>query len=131
MQQIREIHPDLYQYQKSLASKFKGDYWVYNTESKKLRQLGGSDAKPSTLQFAKIDPTEKYAAYVREHNLYLEDLESGTIKALTTDGSRTIINGTFDWVYEEEFGIRDGFRWSPDGSRIAFWRLDAKNIKDF
>ncbi|GAB1441412.1 S9 family peptidase [Ignavibacteriales bacterium] len=109
----------------------KGDYWVYNTQSKKMKQLGGVDAKPSTLQFAKIDPTEKYAAYVREHNLYLEDIETGSIKALTSDGSRTVINGTFDWVYEEEFGIRDGFRWSPDGSRIAFWRLDASNIKDF
>ncbi|MBK7868834.1 MAG: DPP IV N-terminal domain-containing protein [Ignavibacteriales bacterium] len=83
------------------------------------------------MQFAKIDPTEKYAAYVREHNLYLEEIETGVIKALTTDGSKTIINGTFDWVYEEEFGIRDGFRWSPDGGKIAFWRLDAKNIKEF
>src|SRR6185369_10236853 len=38
---------------------------------------------------------------------------------------------TFDWVYEEELGMRDGFRWSPDGSRIAFWQLDAKGIRDF
>ena len=70
-------------------------------------------------------------AYVREHNLYVEDLADGRITQLTHDGSRTIINGTFDWVYEEELNLRDGFRWSPDGRRIAFWQLDASGVRDF
>ncbi len=42
-----------------------------------------------------------------------------------------MINGTFDWVYEEEFRLRDGWRWSPDGAHIAFWQLDASGIRDF
>ena len=70
-------------------------------------------------------------AYVRENNLYVENLADGRITQLTSDGSRTIINGTFDWVYEEELSLRDGFRWSPDGRRIAYWQLDASGVRDF
>ena len=50
---------------------------------------------------------------------------------LTNDGSETIINGTFDWVYEEELKLRNGFRWSPDGKRIAYWQIDAEGIGIF
>ena len=52
---------------------------------------------------------------MRENNIYVEDLVDGRITKLTDSSSADEINGTFDWVYEEEFGLRDGFRWSPDG----------------
>lgn len=105
----------------------KGDYWVLNLETNQLKKLGG-DAKPSTLMFAKFSPDNKKVAYVREHNIYVENLSDGKITQLTFDGSETIINGTFDWVYEEEFDCRDGFRWSPDSKQIAYWQLDASGI---
>ena len=108
----------------------RGDYWVFNLASKQLRKLGG-DGPPATLMFAKFAPDGKRAAYVRQNNIFVEDLTSGTITQLTNDGSRTTINGTFDWVYEEELGMRDGFRWSPDGTRIAYWQLDATGVRDF
>lgn len=109
----------------------RGDFWVLDLASHALRQLGGRDAKPSTLQFAKFSPDGRRVGYVREHDLYVESLADGSIVALTSDGSETIINGTFDWVYEEELGMRDGFRWSPDGARIAYWQLDASGVRDF
>jgi len=109
----------------------RGDYWVLEVGTGKLRKLGGSDAKPSTLMFAKFSPQADRVAYVRENNLYVERLKDGKITRLTSDGSRTTINGTFDWVYEEEFDDRDGFRWSPDGKRIAYWQLDASGVRDF
>ena len=72
----------------------RGDYWVLERASGKLQKLGGADAKPSTLMFAKFAPDGNRVAYVRENNLYVEDLTTGAITPLTTDGSRTVINGT-------------------------------------
>jgi len=109
----------------------RGDFWSLDLSTWQLRKLGGAEAKPSTLMFAKFSPDGGRVAYVRENNLYVEDLGTGAITQLTRDGSRTIINGTFDWVYEEELNLRDGFRWSPDGSRIAYWQLDASGVRDF
>jgi dipeptidyl-peptidase-4 len=108
----------------------RGDYWVYGIADGSLKQLGG-DAEPSTLMFAKFSPDGGRVAYVRANDLYVEDIASGRITRLTSDGSRTVINGTFDWVYEEEFDLRDGFRWSPDGTMIAYWQLDASGVRDF
>lgn len=108
----------------------KGDYWVLNMATGALQQIGQTMPE-SSLMFAKISPDGKLAAYVSENNIYVEDLSTSKIKALTTDGSVTLINGTFDWVYEEEFACRDGFRWSPDSKSIAYWQIDASDIKKF
>ena len=108
----------------------KGDYWFYDLNTKKGYQLG-KGLPAASLMFAKISPDGTKAAYVSKHNLYLEDLTSGKITPLTTDGTDRIINGTFDWVYEEELACRDGFRWSPDSKHIAYWRLDASDIRFF
>jgi dipeptidyl-peptidase-4 len=105
----------------------RGDYWVVDLRDWTMKKLGG-EAAPATLMFAKFSPDATRVAYVREHNIYVEDLASGAIRALTRDGSDHIINGTFDWVYEEELDLRDGFRWSPDGRWIAYWRLDSSGV---
>ena len=108
----------------------RGDYWVLDIPSHKLFQLG--KGRPSqSLMFAKLSPDNKKAAYVSEHNIFVEDLATHKISQLTKDGTRKFINGTFDWVYEEEFNCRDGFRWSPDSKAIAFWQVDATKIRDY
>lgn len=110
--------------------KTKGDYWMLDLTTNELNQLGKT-LPAQSLMFAKISPDNKFVAYVSEHNIYVEEISSGKISKLTTDGTRKLINGTFDWVYEEEFGCRDGFRWSPDSRQIAFWQIDAGKIRDF
>ena len=108
----------------------RGDYWILDVASNQLTQLG-KGLPSQSLMFAKISPDGKNAAYVSEHNLYVEDLSTHKITQLTSDGTRKFINGTFDWVYEEELGCRDGFRWSPDSKMIAFWQVDATKIRDY
>ncbi|HKX84058.1 MAG TPA: S9 family peptidase [Pyrinomonadaceae bacterium] len=108
----------------------RGDYWVLDVASGKLSKLGG-DAKPATLMFAKFSPDGSKVGYVRENDLYVENLSDGKITRLTKDGSHTLINGTSDWVNEEEFDLRDCWRWSPDSRSIAFWQFDASGIEDF
>ena len=108
----------------------KGDYWVFNRSLKKWFQLG-KGLPSQSLMFAKLSPDGKMAAYVSQYNIYVEDIQTGKRKALTQNGTRRLINGTFDWVYEEEFACRDGFRWSPDSKKIAFWQVDAEGTKDF
>tara|TARA_R110002020_G_scaffold108231_1_gene250889 strand:- start:13108 stop:15306 length:2199 start_codon:yes stop_codon:yes gene_type:complete len=111
-------------------SNTKGDYFVYDLESKQLKQLGRK-FEPSSLMFAKFSDDNEYIAYVQKFNLYQENFKTGEIIQLTSDGTDKIINGTFDWAYEEEFGKRDGFAWSPDAKYISFWQIDASQIGTF
>ena len=108
----------------------RGDYWVLDLATGKLQKLGAGGAE-SSLMFAKFAPEGGRVAYVRANDVWVEDVATGKVTRLTSDGSATIVNGTSDWVYEEEFDLRDGFRWSPDGRSIAYWRFDTSNVGKF
>ena len=108
----------------------KGDYWVLDLKSGILQQLGKS-LPPATLMFAKFSPDGLQVAYVSNLNIYVEYLSTHKITQITFDGGDNIIDGTFDWVYEEELDCRDGFRWSPDSKNIAYWQSDTKGVGTF
>ncbi|MGK0189122.1 MAG: dipeptidyl-peptidase-4 [Verrucomicrobiales bacterium] len=109
-------------------SNTRGDYWLLDRSSREVRQLGGDAAAPSTMMFAELSPDGSKIAFVRERNLYVQDTTTLAIHAVTTDGSDTIVNGTFDWVYEEEFRLRKGFRWSPDSRFLAYWKINDEGV---
>jgi dipeptidyl-peptidase-4 len=134
--------------QKVWRENTRGDYWVAEIESGKLKKVGAgvpthrplpSDAPasneeegaPGDLMFAKFSPDSASVAYVRDNDIYVERLSDGQTVRLTRDGSKTRINGTSDWVYEEELEVRDGFRWSPDGRRLAYWEFDTTGVPLF
>lgn len=117
--------------QKVWRSNSRGDFYLLNLDTQKLMQLGGEDPGDAKLMFAKFSPDSQRVAWVRDNNIFMQPVGSNKVTQLTTDGSDTIVNGTFDWVYEEEFGIRDGFRWSPDSQSIAYWQLDTSGVKTF
>ena len=108
----------------------RGDYWVLDRSSHELHKLGG-DFPAASLMHAKFAPDGLRVAYVHANDIYVEVLRDHRVARLTKSNSPDEINGTFDWVYEEEFGLRDGFRWSPDGTMIAYWYLNTSGVREF
>lgn len=105
---------------------YSAPYYLYQVSNKELKPLAGGD---DLLQNVALAPDGKTVAYVSESNLYVADVASGKRKQLSQDGTFNILNGIFDWVYEEEFGRADAFRWSPDGASIAYWHTDQTRVK--
>jgi dipeptidyl-peptidase-4 len=108
----------------------RGDYWFLERKTGKLKKLGG-DAPEASLMYAKWNPEATKVAYVKNNDMYVEDLANGHIQRITHDGSNLVINGGSDWVNEEELALHDCFRWSPDGKRIAFLQFDLHGVGDF
>ena len=108
----------------------RGDYWVLDRRTWKLQKLGG-DAPASSLMYAKFSPQGDRVAYVTRGDLYVERIADGKVTRLTSGADSLHVNGMSDWVYEEEFDLRDGFRWSPDGAKIAYWHFDMTGVRTF
>jgi dipeptidyl-peptidase 4 len=106
----------------------RGRYYVYEPAGGTLVPVSTADG---WQQFAKFSPDARRVGFVRDNDLFVAEIGTGREIRLTHDGSEDIINGTFDWVYEEELDLRDGWRWSPDGRRIAFWQLDQSPVPVF
>src|SRR4029453_9411045 len=108
----------------------RGDYWLLDRRAGTLKKLGG-DVPEASLMYAQFNADATKVAYVRQNDIHVEDLGTGAVTRLTRDGTDLVINGGSDWVNEEELDLHDCFRWSPDGSRIAFWQFDLHGVGNF
>ncbi len=108
----------------------RGDYWLLDVAAGTVRQLG-KGLEPSRMMYGKLSPAGDRFAYVYFNNLYVEDVATGERRQLTFDGGDVMVNGNFDWVYEEELSCYDGWRWSPDGKKIAYWHSDTGGTGTF
>ncbi|MFA8300153.1 MAG: S9 family peptidase [Hyphomicrobiales bacterium] len=105
----------------------KSVYYVYDLKTKELFRL--SNDKQMLAQFS---PDASKIAFARDNNIFIIDLKTKEEKQITTDGKfNFIINGSTDWVYEEEFSIANGMQWSPNGDKLAYFRFDESKVKEF
>jgi dipeptidyl-peptidase-4 len=105
----------------------KADYMIIDIKSGKVTPV--SNGKQLDAEFS---PDGNHVAFVKDNDLYVKDISSNSEKRITTDGKMNhIINGAADWVYEEEFALTKGFYWSPDSKKIAFFRFDETEVKEF
>jgi len=103
------------------------DFYVYDLKTKKLKKITNEPA-----MYANFSTDGNKIAYIRNNNLFYYDLNNEKEIQITTDGKRNfIINGASDWVYEEEFVLKESYIWSPSGDKIAFYRFDESKVKEY
>ena len=104
-------------------------YYVYDIENNKLTMVADTNTK---LHFAFLSEDGQKVLFARDCDLFYQDLNTGAITQITTDGQENaIFNGYADWVYEEELDMSSAASWSPDGSKIAFLRFDQRRVKEY
>ncbi|MDR0789217.1 MAG: S9 family peptidase [Bacteroidales bacterium] len=106
---------------------YVADYYVYNFKTKQLKKIF-----EEKIRLAEFSPTGDKVAFVKDNNLYIKDLTTDIATQITQDGEHNkIIYGTTDWVYEEEFAITKGFFWNATGDKLAYYRFDESEVKEF
>lgn len=107
---------------------FRSAFYIYDLEKNESLPLSENGKQ----QLATFSPDGSMVAFVRDNNIFIKDLKGGEEKQITTDGEKNrIINGATDWVYEEEFSFPKAFFWSPDSRKIAFYRFDESDVKEY
>ena len=105
-------------------------YYIYDLNSGDLQPL--SDNNKGKQSLAEFSPDGSKVAFVRDNDLFYREINSGEETRVTDDGKwNHIINGSTDWVYEEEFAFDKGFYWSPNSEKLAYYRFDESEVKQF
>lgn len=107
----------------------KAYFYIFDLDTRKVTAVS---QKPGKQQYASLSPDGEKVAFVRNNNLFYTDLNTGKETQVTSDGKYNhIINGSTDWVYEEEFAFAPAFFWNKDGSKLAYYRFDESEVREF
>lgn len=107
---------------------YQANFMVWDRTEEKLYPV----SEGGKQMYATFSPDGRQVAFVRDNNLFVANYALGKEIQITQDGQKNaIINGGSDWVYEEEFTLVRAFEWSPDGTRLAFWRFDETEVPEF
>lgn len=107
---------------------FTAEYYMYDMKNKVFSKL--SENGPQS--YATFSPDGKMVAFTRDNNIFTVRLDNMNEEQITKDGKfNNIINGSSDWVYEEEFSITKAFFWSPDSKKIAYIKFDESAVREY
>ncbi len=102
-------------------------YYLYNRQTKELQKLD-----TERIAYATVSPDGTKVAYTKNNNLYYVNLANKQVVKVTNDGEHNkIINGSTDWVYEEELSFTKAFFWSPDSKKLAYYRFDESQVPEY
>ena len=108
---------------------YSANYYLFDRETEKIQPL---DEKRQPQTLAEYSPDGNHVSYIYENNIYVKNLKTGFVTKLTFDGEKNaVINGTTDWVYEEEFAFIKAYDWSPDSKYIAYLKFNERHVKEF
>lgn len=108
---------------------YSANYYLFDRATEQLQPLD-EQRQPQTL--AEYSPDGNQVSYIYENNIYVKNLKTGVVNELTSDGEKNaVINGTTDWVYEEEFAFIKAYDWSPDSKYIAYLKFNERDVKEF
>lgn len=114
--------------EKGYRHSFSAEYYVYDTKRNRLELLSENGKQKEAV----FSPDGRMVAFARNNNLFIKRLDFGTEVAVTTDGETDkIVNGTPDWLYEEEFAVTQLYAWSPDSKCLAYVKLDESEVGEF
>lgn len=106
---------------------FLGKFEVKDLKSGKVMSLNNGN----TVQEPRFSPDATKVAFISDNNLFYQDLNTGKITQITTDGKKNfILNGLADWVYEEEFGHARQYEWTKNSDAIVFVKSDESQVPE-
>lgn len=113
--------------QRIYRTSYVANFYVWDINKKQAIKI----TKDGKAQLAEFSPDGSKVFYVLNNNIFIYDLTNNTVSQITNDGKKNfIINGTSDWVYEEELGLSKAYSWSPDSKKIAYMKFDESKVKE-